>query len=145
MTTIAYRDGVLAGDTRVTDDSGHVWTDKCKKVFRIKDGSLVGVSGDMEPGELLLDALRAGVTEFKLPADSDINAIRVLADGRLFISEGEAWTLWPEPYAAIGSGKRCALTALRMGYSAREAVRQGIAGDSYSGGRIISVKLKGIK
>ena len=45
MTTIAYKDGVLAGDQRLTS-KGFIWHDKERKVFRLRDGSLFGASGD---------------------------------------------------------------------------------------------------
>jgi 20S proteasome alpha/beta subunit len=145
MTTIAYKDGILAGDTRLSGEKGMIWHDKERKVFRLPDGSLFGASGDQEGGEILLAALRKGKLLTKLPDKAEIAAIRVTADGVLFVFEGAAWMKWPEPFAAIGSGKRCALTALRLGFTAVVAVKQGIAGDCYSGGKVQTVKLKGIK
>ena len=58
-------------------------------------------------------------------------------------TEGGLWCEWDEEFLAIGSGKRCALTALRLGFNAVRAVKEGIAGDVNSGGKITVVKLKG--
>jgi 20S proteasome alpha/beta subunit len=145
MTTIAYKDGILAGDTRLTDDSGYIWSDNCRKVFKLPDGSLFAAAGDSEGGELLLKSLRGEKDVPELESDMDITAVRITPSGELFLTEGATWTRWHEPYVAIGSGKRAALAALQLGSNAVVAVRIGMKGDCYSGGRVQTVKLKGIK
>ncbi len=143
MTTIAYRDGVLACESRLSSDEGMIWHNKCKKIFRLNNGCLFGASGDLGPGEVLYQALQRGILNPSLPADSDILAILIdPRDGQIHFFE-DIWNPWPEPFAAIGSGKAYAITALRLGYGAVEAVRAGIAGDCHSGGRIQTLKLKG--
>lgn len=144
MTTIAYKDGILAGDGRITEGD-HIYTDKCVKVFRLKDGSLFGGAGDSEGDALVLQAVREGVLLPELPADCTVTCVRVTLDGKVHVFEGKHWEEWCEPFIAIGNGKPYALTALRLGFSAKTAVKMGIAGDVHSGGKITSVKLKGIK
>lgn len=145
MTTIAYKDGVLAGDTRLSDDDGHIWSDACRKVFKFSDGSLFAASGDNEAGELLLKALTSGEPIPSLPEDCSVTAIRVYPNREVYVTEGHTWSKWTEPFVAIGSGKRCAMTAMRLGHDAVTAVKAGIAGDVFSGGKVQTVKLKGIK
>ena len=149
MTTIAYKDGILAGDTSMSEDSGRVWTNNCEKVFRLQDGSLFGCSGECEPGDRLKRAVEAAAAggdalacEFPHFGDNDeLSAILVKPDGSIWVSEGAIWTRWPDKIAATGSGSDCAMTALRLGHSAWEAVQAGIDGDCFSGGRITSVQL----
>src|SRR5262245_30191902 len=110
MTTIAYRDGVLASESRLTE-KGFIYTDNCQKLWRLKDGSLFGASGDDEGGVLLLQALLANA---KTPELVGTRGIRIQVDEAIWIYEGTIWREWPEPYVAIGSGKRFAMTALHL-------------------------------
>ncbi len=141
MTTIAYRDGCLAGDTRVSEDTGFIWTDNFRKVFKLKSGCLFGAAGDSEGGEILLRALRKGIM---LPSlgDAEITALLILPDKSIHMTEGGIWIRWPENFCAIGSGKRAALGAMMAGASAIKAVEAGIATDCCSGGRVQAVYLK---
>lgn len=134
MTTIAYRLGVLASDSRLTDGD-KVATDKCKKIWRLPDGSLFGASGENEPGLLLLRALQNGRSIPDL-GDVQMNAIRVMPNGRIYVSEGKVWDRWPERYIAIGSGALYARAAMLNGANAAQAVKTGIKCDAHSGGRV---------
>lgn len=46
MTTIAYRDGILAGDSRITRGEVLLPAGQ-KKLFRLPDGSIAGTTGVM--------------------------------------------------------------------------------------------------
>lgn len=141
MTTIAYKDGVMAGDQRLSStDTGHIWTDKCRKVFKLRDGSIFGGAGDDDATIQLLAALKKGFLAPKI--EGDVDAIHVTPDGKVFLWSGTRWCKWHSPFAAIGSGKRNAITALRLGHDAVTAVKEGIANDVFSGGRVQTVKLK---
>lgn len=144
MTTIAFARGILASDSRITEKQ-MVWSDKCKKIWRLKDGSLFGASGSDEPGMRLLESLKKGQPYPKISEDEEFNALHIMPDGKIFFTEGTIWTRWYEPYAAIGSGKRYALTALHLGFDAVTAVKSGIKMDVHSGGRIQVLKLSGKK
>lgn len=141
MTTIAYKDGILAGDQRLSGDS-HIWHDKSRKVFRLRDGSLFGACGDNGAGEVLLRGLKKGVLCPELPKDAEIDAILVTAEGKVLLWEAGIWMKWPEPFVAIGSGRTFALAVMRLGHDAVTAVKAGVAGDVHSGGRVQTVKLK---
>lgn len=140
MTTIAFAKKVLASDSRLTEKN-FVWTDKCKKIWRLSDGSLFGSSGDNEAGLLLLDALKKN-RKPNIPQDREMKAIHVRPDGKIYLFEGYIWDRWPEDYAAIGSGMKYALAALRIGADAVTAVKAGIAMDVHSGGRVQVVRLR---
>lgn len=149
MTTIAYKDGVLAADSRISDEDGHVWTDAAVKIWRLPDGSLLGASGDDEISVMVYAQMKEAAVNkrnavMSMPEDADFNGILIKANGDLFVSEGSVWTRWYEDFVAIGSGKRCAMTALRLGHTAEEAVAAGVAGDCFSGGPIKVIRLNAL-
>lgn len=139
MTTIAYKDGILASDSRLTIED-NVQTDKCKKIWRLADGTLFAASGDNEGGLLLLAALRAG-RELGAKSDRAFDAIRILPKGRIFVTEGLVWSRWPEKWVAIGSGAKYARAAIMAGAGAHDAVKIAIGLDPHSGGRVQQLRL----
>lgn len=142
MTTIAYRDGVLAGDSRVS--CGDMVVDnKAVKVHRIRGNRLLGWAGKVEDAERLKLALRKKETP---PANLDVDAIMVhMVNGAPMIQlfEGNLWvTQKGQPYYAIGSGAPYALGAMDAGATAQEAASIGSKRDVASGGKIRSVRFK---
>lgn len=144
MTTIAYRNGILAGDGRETnisdDESAVVLTDKCTKVFRLDDGRLYGGSRGSEDITRLHQAL---MKKAPLPKLDDINALLIDTHGRIWLYEGSIWQPIKARYYAVGSGSVFAIGAMDAGASAIEAVRIGIKRDPYSGGKVSHVRLRG--
>lgn len=138
MTTIVYRDGVLAGDTRVTVGD-MVVTNRKTKVHRLKDGRLFGWCGGVEHAEVLLRALRKNKA---LPEGNACDALLVTPDGTLWLRENVIWIKQKEPYYALGSGSPYAWGALDAGATAVEAVEIGINRDTNSGGRVKFVALE---
>lgn len=143
MTTIAYKDGVLAADTRCTiddviDQSEH------KKVFHLKNGALVGLAGDLGVITAVLKKLRRDPDDFEVikVEKKELNAIYVRADGKVFEKDSNGWIPVTAKYAATGSGYLAALVAMRCGKSAREAIKIAIEFDKNTGGKVRSVKLK---
>lgn len=141
MTTIAYKDGVMAGDGRVScTETGHVFMDTSVKVWKLPDGGLFGAAGCDEDIALVHGALMAGKS--KIPDHlEEIFGVWVKPNGDVYVTEGAPWHKWGEDFIAIGSGKRCAHTALKLGHDAVTAVKMGIEGDVYSGGAITIVEL----
>ena len=133
MTTIAYRDGVLAGDSATSGDGNVIG--RCAKVHRIR-GRLVGLCGPIEDGETFRLWLKAGAkpkAKPDEPLDDDFLALVVEPDGRVveygrrLVSVG-----YEAPFYAIGSGGALALGAMAAGASAEEAVRIACRFDHYS-------------
>ncbi len=139
MTTIAYKDGVLASDSRLTYNE-FICTDKCKKIWRLKDGTLFAASGDNEGGLAALNALTKGLPLPK--SDREYTAVRILPKGQIYSTDGALWVRWPEKFIAIGSGGKYAAAAMRAGADAKSAVKIGIASDVYSGGRVQNLRLQ---
>jgi ATP-dependent protease HslVU (ClpYQ) peptidase subunit len=138
MTTIAFRDGELASDSRVTNGD-MIISDARKKVHRLKDGSIVAWSGSVQDAERLLRAMRKGAT---LPHLEEISALHLRMDGTLWEYEGDAWVKQDPGFYATGSGSPYAFAAMDAGATAKDAVRIAIKRDAGSGGRVQSLKLK---
>jgi 20S proteasome alpha/beta subunit len=138
MTTLAYRDGELATDSRITIDNMIV-SDRRKKVHRLKDGSIVAWAGNVQDGERLMKALRSKNAE--MPELGEISALHLRADGTLWLYEGSVWAKQDPGYYATGSGSAYAFAAMDAGASAKDAIRIAIKRDASSGGRVQSLKL----
>lgn len=141
MTTIAYSRGVLASDSRLVEGE-YIVSDRCRKIWRLRDGSLFGAAGENEPGLRLFEALRKNQPFPKFADDVEMTAVHIKPNGHIYFTEGTAWTRWLEPYITLGTGMPPALAALRLGRDAVSAVRMGIAGDPYSGGRVQKLSLR---
>lgn len=141
MTTVTYRSGVMAGDTKETDDDdGFVYPHVGRKVFRFPDGRLFGYAGNSDECEIL----RIATLKHKsVPVLEKCAGLLVQLDGRVSRYEGKLWVPEKAPYHAIGSGKGVAYGAMMAGADARRAVRIAIKIDLNSGGYVRWVSLRG--
>jgi len=151
MTTIAYRDGIIAADSRVTygeDQQARIHT--CKKLFRkrVTQGKksfdvIIATAGESSPGLVFVDWYGSGkpVPDIFLHLGGDFLCL-VLTPSGLF--EYDVYCRGDEvsdDFYAIGSGAGVALGAMHCGKSAVEAVRIAARVDPYTGGRINSESL----
>lgn len=142
MTTIAYRDGIMACDSCWSENEA--WDTSQTKIKRLSSGALLGSAGDNDGRQIdrLLDKVK---TPAGLPDKAAFLAIRcnyagilVLPRGRVFkvgathVSEAhwdkeldEDIGIWEinSSFCAAGSGKEFALGAMAAGKSALDAVR----------------------
>lgn len=152
MTTIAYRDGILAADSRVTyGEEGSARIHTCKKLFRKKvtQGKksfdvIIATAGESAPGMLFVDWYGTGkpIPDTFLHLGGDFLCL-VLTPSGLF--EFDVYCRGEEvndDFYAIGSGAKAALGALWCGKSAVEAVRIASRIDPYTGGRIVTESLQ---
>lgn len=147
MTTIAFKDGILAADSCATvsgDQSGDIKA-QCKKLYRktTADGRqvIIATAGDSFPGIAFVDWYGSGKEPPERIADSDFTVL-ILVDGALYESDG--WCLLEEvvsPYYAIGSGRKCAMAAMACGKTAIEAVEIAAMFDPYTAGPFVSMSL----
>lgn len=138
MTTIVYRDGVMAADGRVTTGQLIV-TDTCKKITKLSDGALFALAGEDHLEQNLIEWLEEADGGTAPPQGKDFTAILVDTSGNLsvFTGSGDRFVPWNDiAYAAFGSGADVAYGALEMGATADQAVAAGINRDVNSGGRI---------
>lgn len=141
MTTIAYRDGVIAADSLVSSGpnrAGHV-----VKIARGPDGTLAGAAGDMWACMTFLRAIETGSP---LPAErgNDFDALVVDVRGKAhYVGDKGDPVPVDGDYFALGSGEAAALGAMEMGASAERAVAVAIKIDKGSGGPIRSLSRAG--
>jgi ATP-dependent protease HslVU (ClpYQ) peptidase subunit len=137
MTTIAFRDGVMAAEGRSTL-SGTILTDQNTKIVRLSDGALFALAGEDSYVAPLLSYLE-GDEGAELPkADSSpFTALVVEVDGTIKLYEGVGDFIVAEvPFIAIGSGAPYAYGALDMGADPEHAVLLACKRDPNSGGDI---------
>lgn len=155
MTTIAYRDGVLAVDSRMTC-AGVIGSNQ-GLVKAVKSGNMMvvgsGAFADAWPLMLWLLELNhetpplplQAASRPKLPDDTRVVAFcRAPAPGRLdiFVFEGDGWYQVDDTaFHAWGSGQLGALCAMEMGADAKRAVEVACRFDVYSGGPVQALSL----
>lgn len=135
MTTLVYRAGVLAADSRTT--SGDViepgaWP----KVGRLKDGRAWGYCGNTADAMAFVRALNEGGAEKMGDATLVVigDVLEVFEEGGSYVAPADV------PFMAWGSGRAAALGALYVGASAHDAVVAACQVDSNSGGPVQSLQ-----
>jgi hypothetical protein len=169
MTTIAYREGIMAADSgaTTTSDAGGTRKSMCRKLYRkfvvlhsVADAAgkpkpgvrvedvIIGIAGEGFAGLQFIDQLysqkpdeQEDIKSRLIVGDADFSAI-VLTRKGLF--EYDRWCRYEgiiDPYYAIGSGAKAALGAMWMGASARESVEAAITIDPFTFGTIVAARL----
>jgi len=136
MTTIVYRDGIMAADTASVIHNYRM-PETVRKVFhRASDGALIGIIGDRAACHRLVAwAIDDAEDPETQPGGSEATILRVLRDGTISVFEGGGRIdVAPAPFYANGSGLGIAYGALRHGASAVDAIAAAIAYDVWSGG-----------
>jgi hypothetical protein len=141
MTTIAYKDGIIAYDGRATTGSGTIVYDDFDKCVE-RDGVRFVFCGNTSGINKLVDAY------FGDPQTSvGAYALVVLGGEVWYVSHDDeegiekSQVLTDRPYA-IGSGSDHAYTAMDMGASAYQAVEMAMKRDSCTGGKIRTLTIK---
>ncbi|WP_332847557.1 Ntn hydrolase family protein [Pseudomonas lactucae] len=138
MTTIAYKDGVIAYDSQITCGSSITYDDyqKCHEVKGVKF-VMCGKTCDYTA---LQDAY------FGATVTKEVDASAIVADGDSLWCVGASVQdgFWKSPILldatyAIGSGADHAITAMDMGATAHEAVQMAAKRDTGTGGTIRTV------
>ncbi|MGU9857035.1 proteasome subunit beta [Pseudomonas sp. LF245] len=135
MTTIAYKDGVIAYDSQITCGSTITYDDY-EKCHQVKGVRFV-MCGKTSDYTALQDAY------FGCPVTKDLDASAIVSDGEgvwcvgANIEDG----FWKSPIPieatyAIGSGADHAINAMEMGASACRAVEMAAKRDTGTGGTI---------
>ena len=143
MTTIAYRDGVMAADTMSNDGTLRVSMNS-QKIYRVFTRfSIVACAGYVAEAEAFIEWLERGVPDGdKLKVSENFDAIEVACLNA--INPGAVWH-WDDhltPYKldaefyALGNGGHFAMGAMAAGCTAEEAVRLAIKHTIHSGGDI---------
>ena len=144
MTTIAYKDGVLAADSLVTcgnsRDGSMVKIAKRGPVLAAAAGAIGGCSA-------FLDWFRGGMLgDAPVSPDGPHNWTGVLftPDDRVLVLENGCWTATRQAEVTMGSGAEFAQGALSMGADPVRAVKVAIMHDTQSGGEITVLRRDGL-
>ncbi len=149
MTTIAVRDGIMAGDTR------SVWNQiivgERQKIERV-NGVLIGCAGSASDWLVFVDWYRCGVDLSALPEFRQYQGQDDAPNFDVLVLGPDGLTYWTQhfqpapldcPFWAIGSGAMAALAAMHMGATAAEAIAVAAKVDMFTGGTIQVEKLDG--
>lgn len=146
MTTVVFHNGTMASDSRYTD--GSVGITRGPKIFRKRVGKtdvLIGICGDVYAAMMFVDWYGSGDKAlYDVLVDMTDDGFEVMIwDGKKLRTANRYCrpTDIDEPYYAIGSGGKHAITALDCGKNAAQAVQMAIKRDSFSGGRIVTMRL----
>lgn len=142
MTTIAYRDGVIAADTMEVTSNSIIGV--ATKIARRDDGCLAGAAGDAVYSRAFLQWFEGGekgnVPEgFSEDGYIDRGVI-FRPNGIIEVYEPRGMFETTAPYYAIGSGRPEALGAMFVGADPEAAVRAAIAHDVHTGGEVIVLR-----
>lgn len=135
MTTIAYKDGIVAYDSR-TSAGSVITNDNADKHYE-RNGVHFFMCGTLADYEAFFAAFEGAKPEI----DPDVNCL-ALIDGKAFICGYEAGKgVWRSPIDmaqsyAIGSGSEFAWGAMDCGASAYQAIEIAAKRDAGTGGKI---------
>lgn len=131
MTTIAYKDGVIAYDSRLNCDE-RIISDSFSKMVE-RNGVRFFCCGSQDHMERLADAYFGEDT-------GELEATALVVEGgkvyRVGRCEKRLYRSLMVEHGAIGSGTDHALTAMDMGATAAQAVKMAMKRDPFTGGRI---------
>lgn len=136
MTTIAYRDGEIAGDTLAcwgTNRDGYI-----TKIAK-RGPVLAGVSGALFAAQAFLDWFARGMVGDppKMPdGDATTFGLIITPDDHVLVWGPRGWERTRNPTVSMGSGGEFASGAMAMGATAAEAVRVAMQFDTKTGGEI---------
>ena len=156
MTTVAYKDGILAADTMMVRGGEPAYT--ARKTFRTAK-FLVGMSGDMTNVRAFEDWLKDHEVRIHEDAGEDAGTLHRFWDTApdfgdgfcaILINElGHIWSCVDGPpvrvhtvYESIGTGAKYAMGAMAMGATAAAAVAVASAHDIHTGGPVIMKRLR---
>lgn len=147
MTTICYRNGILAADSRAYS-GGKAPIGSKTKIFHNPELKLAGGCSTTAVGfgERFWMWLTGeiGDQDFKESQPEEGFTALTIQDGEVFIYEDSPFPTGPlkADYFAIGSGREYALGAMEMGASALEAVRVACKHDVWSAEPLLAIDLR---
>jgi len=150
MTTIAYRNGVVAADSQETTSDGRIT--QCDKLFRVKD-YIIATAGDSYTGLIFLQWFKDGANREYIP---DLSMVDLSEDFEcLVVSKDRIYTvnrffqeyeinLRQNPFIALGWGSPYAIGAMEVSQkvTAKQAVQIACKFDCYSGGSVKTMKIR---
>ena len=133
MTTIAFKDGVLAADSHIA--CGGLRSGTAQKIFEHGGGAIAG-AGAYAEFLRFKDWIVDGADPEKRPELKESDLIWIKPDGSVVEFEPTGQLAYEAPFYALGSGRELAIGAMAAGASAEEAVRIAIDWSQGSGGEV---------
>ena len=139
MTTVCYRDGVLASDS--LGCQGTFYGGSFQKIYQF-NGFSVGVSGRMDEGTKFIKWLEHfNPFRPKRPPDrfnfTDMQALLIDSENNIWYYHNHGHPVKvKDAFFAIGSGRYAAMPAMEAGASAKDAVKIAMKYDTQTGGDI---------
>lgn len=141
MTTIAYRDGVLAADSMISTNSGR-YCGAVAKIWKRDDGALLGAVGGAGDAAKLRDWFLSGSDELPPALPEEGQGILIKPDGTVWLAHGQSPMYEVDwPFHAEGSGAAFAIGAMAHGASAEQAVSIACGYDVFSGPPVVVLKV----
>lgn len=142
MTTVAWKDGIVAADTMGDHNGLKMPTTKILVAKAFVLGGAGGAHDFYGYFDAMKDSSLKEVLENGYPVedqDEDIPAMILVSrsdPSKAWFLAATAWLPIVRPYHAIGSGRDFAIAAMHLGKSAVEAVDIAMQFDVYTGGRV---------
>ncbi len=121
MTTIAYKDGILAADTQLTYGGGIAGT--TKKIEKLANGMIVAVAGDVDKEFWWKQAIQGTKIPKENRSFKGLEAIVLDGTKVYHCYDDIALIELHDKYEAAGHGGKLAMAGMSIGMSAKEAVK----------------------
>jgi hypothetical protein len=146
MTTIVFRDGYLAADSRAYSGDREPMGLK-SKLFDLPDGGAVGIStSHVGFSERFAKWLRDGADEkdFPFSGEPSLTALMINGAGEVFYFKDSPYPTGPlkAAFFAIGTGSDYAMGAMEQGASAIDAIHVAKKLDVWTGGDVLVKDLR---
>jgi 20S proteasome alpha/beta subunit len=140
MTTIAYRDGIMACDSAISMGN-HLWS-FTQKIVQGRNFA-AGAAGDLVEAVQFLEWAKSGFIKTKKPEEDleEFEGIVAYPDRILFYNSKLSPIELVTDFVAIGSGTAFAMGAMAHGASAEEAVAIACQYDNETSGPIHKIKI----
>lgn len=143
MTTVVFRDGILAADSLGCSGTNKL-PGAFQKLWRLEDGSLVGGAGDYHR---IANSIAVAKAPSEIPPLAEYDGTEILCvrpDRSLVLCSKGLFTELGHPiFYAIGSGAAIALGALHSGATAEQAILATSYVDIFTDHRVQTLSLGG--
>lgn len=155
MTTLVYRNGIIAADSQMTQIMSEISDDKkgeMQKLFMCDD-AIIGICGEVFSAQAFVDLYKKSVRNKKLSVTDNWAAMMEDEFEAIVVKENVVliynYLLTPidittKSFFAMGSGSDVAYGALYMGATAIEAVKAASERNAATGFQVVSYSIKDI-
>ena len=142
MTTIAYRNGVMAADSFETWENDIIHA--CARKLHKFGHTIIGIAGDIEAGtEAAIWYADQSKEKPTYDSEDDFELLILNPTGLFSMGRRLVPLMVRTPYCAIGTGAAIATGALFAGADAATAVKAASKHDPFTGGRVVTMAMDG--